>query len=73
MLVLLQAEDASGVGGTIVAIVIALLLCLCMFNSIYFIKEKETVVIEFLGHFSRVLHSGPHFAFWPLYRPKLYR
>jgi len=72
MLVLLQAEDGSGVGGTIVAIVIALLLCLCMFNSIYFIKEKETVVIEFLGHFSRVLHSGPHFAFWPLYRPKLY-
>ena len=65
MLVLLQAENGSGVGDTIVAIVIALLLCLCVFNSIYFIKEKETVVIEFLGHFSRVLpparilRSGP--------------
>ena len=72
MLVLLQAEGAD-VGGPIVGIIIALLVVLCVFNSIYFIKEKETVVIEFLGHFSKVLHSGPHFVFWPLYRPKTYR
>ena len=72
MLVLLQAEGGEGVVGPIIAVLVALLFVYCTYKSIYFIKEKETVVIEFFGRFAKVLHSGPHFVPWPFYQPKTY-
>ena len=72
MFLLLQAESDGDAGGLIIGVLLALLVILWLRKSIYFIKERETVVIEFFGNYSKTLHSGPHFVFWPFFLPKRY-
>ena len=56
-----------------IAIVVALLIiALVLYNSIYFVKERQQIVMELCGKYTHTLKAGPHFVLWPLYSPKTY-
>jgi len=62
----------SEVVATVVIVVALLLVALVLYKSIYFVKERQQIVMELCGKYTHTLKAGPHFVLWPFYRPKTY-
>lgn len=59
-----SAEESSTISaGVIIAIIVALVVLILIISFIKIVPQSTAVVVERLGRFSRVLHTGLHLVF----------